>query len=269
IFAAGTLVSREELKAQIDHLVPDDPSTPKNDAPWASSPFLTALAKAGSSYNWVSNICIACFITSAASAASAEVFISARCLFFLAEAGHAPAFFGAVLPKKTEGVKDNRAVVPWVGVLATVGFATLSWLCVRPGDNAMSEMEKAWVGNLFTYLRFWKGTCHKKNRIKYKAEIERILENRAIGQPYLFCAVFPDDPEKFSRYQVLKFITTYLPIPVFMIVLFGYKLICQTEMISAEDMNFSGVAGMDLDEKEPEEKRPTTFWGRVWWILVK
>lgn len=87
--------------------------------------------------------------------------------------------------------------------------------------------------------------------------------------PLTLDAVFPDDPSKFSRYQVLKFITTYLPIPIFMIVLFGYKLVCQTEMIRAEDMNFSGVAGMDLDEKEPEEKRPTTFWGRVWWILVK
>lgn len=53
VFAAGTLVPRDELKAQMDHLIPADPSTPKNDAPWASSPFLTALAKAGSSYNWV------------------------------------------------------------------------------------------------------------------------------------------------------------------------------------------------------------------------
>lgn len=85
-----------------------------------------------------------CFVTSAASAASAEVFISARYLYFLAKAGHAPAFLGAVWPKpkSQNGATDNRAVVPWVGVLITVGFAGLSWLCVRPGDNTMSEMEK-------------------------------------------------------------------------------------------------------------------------------
>lgn len=86
-----------------------------------------------------------CFVTSAASAASAEVFISARYLYFLAKAGHAPAFLGAVWPKKPKGQHgaiDNRPVVPWVGVLITVVFSGLSWLCVRPGDNTMSEMEK-------------------------------------------------------------------------------------------------------------------------------
>lgn len=69
------------------------------------------------------------------------MFISARYLYFLAKAGHAPAAFGSVWPN-TEEAKRKRAVVPWVGVLTTVAFATLSWLCVRPGDNTESEMEK-------------------------------------------------------------------------------------------------------------------------------
>lgn len=48
-------------------------------------------------------------------------------------------------PKKPENEdddKEDRAVVPWVAVLATVGFSTLSWLCVRPGDNTMSDIER-------------------------------------------------------------------------------------------------------------------------------
>ncbi|KAG8912862.1 hypothetical protein FRC01_004857 [Tulasnella sp. 417] len=145
VFVAGTLVPREVLQAQMDHINPDDPNSPENDAPWASSPFLTALHRAGSKYNWVANLCIACFITSAASAASTEVFLSARYLYFLAKAGHAPKFFGAVWPN-TEEAKQKGAIVPWVGVLFTVAFATMSWLCVRPGDNTKSEMEK--VGSL-------------------------------------------------------------------------------------------------------------------------
>ncbi|KAG8973536.1 hypothetical protein FRC05_008707 [Tulasnella sp. 425] len=313
IFVAGTLVPLDVLKAQMEHLIPSDPSSPRNDAPWASSPFLTALARAGSNYNWVANICMVCFVTSAASAASTEVFISARYLYFLAKAGHAPAFFGAVWPKKPENEDDDmegRAVVPWVGVLATVGFSTLSWLCVRPEGNMMSDMERtfiqiesmttsaclqAWVGTLFTYLRFWRGTCHSENKKKFKDEIKRIRENRAVGQPFwaiysfTVCTAvllfngwslfnqknakwvifYPDDPATFSKYQVLRFITTYAPIPVFILVLFGYKLICQTAMIRAHEMDFSGVAGMDLDETEPVEKRPETFWGRVWWVLAK
>ncbi|KAG8937576.1 hypothetical protein FRC00_003814 [Tulasnella sp. 408] len=317
VFVAGTLVPVEVLKAQMDHINPDDPNSPENDAPWASSPFLTALHRAGSKYNWVANLCIACFVTSAASAASTEVFLSARYLYFLAKAGHAPKFFGAVWPN-TEEAKQKGAIVPWVGVLTTVAFATMSWLCVRPGDNTKSEMEKtflqvesmttsaclqvrtelrttalppkikflfiqAWVGTLFTYIRFWWGTRHPKNRRDYGREIERIKENRAWGQPFVrhndtpranpaYANALPvpnysGEQSGFSNDQVLKFITTYAPIPIFILALFGYKLICQTTMRRAMDMNFSGVAY--VEGSTPVEGRPESLWGRVWWTLVK
>ncbi|KIO28112.1 hypothetical protein M407DRAFT_22733 [Tulasnella calospora MUT 4182] len=307
VFVAGTLVPREVLQAQMEHINPDDPNSPENDAPWASSPFLTALHRAGSSYNWIANLCIACFITSAASAASTEVFLSARYLYFLAKAGHAPAFFGAVWPD-TQEARRKGAVVPWVGVLTTVAFATMSWLCVRPGENTESEMEKtflqiesmttsaclqAWVGTLFTYIRFWWGTRHPKNRRDYGKEIERIKENRAWGQPFwatysftvcsailifngwslfnqknaVWVIYYSGEQSGFSNDQVLKFITTYAPIPIFILALFGYKLICQTTMRRAMDMNFSGVAYPE--GSTPVEVKPESLWGRVWWTLVK
>ncbi|KAG9022422.1 hypothetical protein FS837_006369 [Tulasnella sp. UAMH 9824] len=307
VFVAGTLVPVDVLKAQMEHINPDDPNSSENDAPWASSPFLTALQRAGSKYNWVANLCIACFVTSAASAASTEVFLSARYLYFLAKAGHAPKFFGAVWPN-TEEAKQKGAIVPWVGVLTTVAFATMSWLCVRPGDNTKSEMEKtflqvesmttsaclqAWVGTLFTYIRFWWGTRHPKNRRDYGKEIERIKENRAWGQPFwaiysftmctailifngwslfnqknaVWVIYYSGEQSGFSNDQVLKFITTYAPIPIFILALFGYKLICQTTMRRAMDMNFSGVAY--VEGSTPVEVRPESLWGRVWWTLVK
>ncbi|KIO27521.1 hypothetical protein M407DRAFT_23211 [Tulasnella calospora MUT 4182] len=130
VFVAGTLVPRELLNA-LKLINPDGPNSPD------LSPFLIVLKRAGSSYNWIRYLCIACFITSAASVASIEVFISARYLYFLAKAGHAPAFFGA-----------------------------------------------AWIGTLFTYIRFWWGTRHPENQQKYRKEIKRIKENRAWGQPF-------------------------------------------------------------------------------------
>ncbi|KAG9011071.1 hypothetical protein FRB90_007505 [Tulasnella sp. 427] len=244
VLVAGTLVPREVLKQQIDHLIPEDPSSAQNNAPWASSPFLTAFQGAGSKYNWLANICVVCFITSAASAASAEVFISARYLYFLAKAGHAPAILGAVWPapkaRQTEDDSDgDAAVVPWAGVLATVGFASLSWLRVRPGDDSMSELEKVFVQ----------------------------IEGMALSACLL--VYYPGDPATFPKFQIIRFVTSYAPIPFFIIMLFGYKFIWQKEMVRAHEMDFSGVAGMDLDKTEPVEKRPTKFWARVWWILVK
>ncbi|KAG9018850.1 hypothetical protein FRB90_008963 [Tulasnella sp. 427] len=355
IFFAGTLVPLDVLKNQMDHLNPDDPNSPKNDAPWASSPFITALLRAGSKDYFIADLCMACFVASAASAASAEVFIGARYLYFLAEARHAPRFMGAVWSRKPKPLQSATAtnvgngggegqplasttvehdeahqsteaggrqqilkssasgghagaVVPWVGVLATVCFASLSWLCVRPNGDTMTGVERtflqvesmttsaalqAWIGTLFTYLRFWRGTSLKDVEDTYPKEIARIKEVRARGQPFwaiysfTVCVLillfngwslfnpqnadwvifYSGDPAKFYTYETVRFVTTYAPIPLFILVLFGYKLVCQTRMIRAKEMNFSGVA--KVESCKPVEEAPKDFWGRVWWILVK
>lgn len=109
-------------------------------------------------------------------------------------------------------------------------------------------------------------------------------QERHLGHLYVDTSVYPEqsftdsstyyqvwkgDPATFDRYHVAQFITTTVPIPLLMLVVFGYKLICQTTMIRAKDMNFSGVAGMDVRSTTPVEEQPTDFWGRIWWILVK
>lgn len=83
-------------------------------------------------------------MTSAASAASTEVFIASRYLFFLAEAGHAPKIFGAVRPKSLKERQKGKSV-PVVGVIMTVGFATLSFMAMRPGPNTMGGPEKVLI----------------------------------------------------------------------------------------------------------------------------
>lgn len=44
---------------------------------------------------------------------------------------------------------------------------------------------QAWIGSLFTYLRFYKGTNDYRNKARYPKEIQRIKENRAWGQPFV------------------------------------------------------------------------------------
>ncbi|KAG8896238.1 hypothetical protein FRB99_008990 [Tulasnella sp. 403] len=303
IFAAGTLVSPAALAKH--PINPNDPRSPEDDAPWHASPFLVAFAQAGKRYDWVTNVCVVMFIASAASAASSVVFISSRYLYWLAKAGHAPRFLGAIYPD-TDEAKANGAVVPVWGVATTLGFATLSFMCMRPSVNTMSNVEKvykwisamsgsacllAWIGTLFTYIRFWKGTRNPLNKGKYPREIARILEVRAWGQPFwaiysfFVCSLIlvfngwslfnskvgkwviyhSNDQGIYQRDQVLKFLTTYLPIPVLMLLIFWYKLINQTTMRRSFDMDFSGVA---FPDPTPREQKPTGFWRRVWWFLV-
>lgn len=83
----------------------------------------------------LTNLLVACIITSAASAASSEVFIASRYLFFLAEAGHAPKFLGTVWPKDPAQRLEGRSV-PVYGVLVTTAFASLSFMCMNTAGEA-------------------------------------------------------------------------------------------------------------------------------------
>ncbi|KAG9022007.1 hypothetical protein FRB95_001000 [Tulasnella sp. JGI-2019a] len=304
VFIAGTLVPASSLATH--SIDPTNPASPEDNAPWDGSAFLIALNHASKSYKVLTNLFIACIMTSAASAASTEVFIASRYLFFLAEAGHAPKFLGTVWPKNQEQRMRGKSV-PVVAVVLTTMFAMLSFMCMRPGANTMGGAEKvfkwiysmvaaaclqAWVGTLYTYLRWYQGTEDSRIKRKFPREIARIKENRSWGQPYLaifaisMCGLVivfngwssfhsgvwviyksPSDNRSFSKDQVIKFVTTYLPIPMLLLLVFGYKLINQTTMTDIADMDFSGVS-YEGDGGEVEEKKPTTWWGRIAWFLV-
>lgn len=305
IIIVGTVVPRSAVvPPKID---PSNPNSPTSGAPWAKSPFLVALIRAGASYNWATNLAVALIMTSAASAASTEIFLSTRYLFYLAKAGHAPSVFAKVWPN-TERAKKDGDVVPWVGVLITVGFSSLSFMAMRPYENVAGTPEKvfswissmsssaylqSWVGTLFTYVRFWRGTKVQKSMYEY--EIKLIERNRAWGQPFwaiyslVMCClillfngwslfntkngrwvifVTPDSPP-FPKDQVMKFVTNYLPLPTLILLLFGYKFIKQSAMVRANGMDFRGVCDPDNHFADwKEEKPPTTFWGKVWFFLV-
>ncbi|KIO28098.1 hypothetical protein M407DRAFT_243167, partial [Tulasnella calospora MUT 4182] len=228
-------------------------------------------------------------------------------MHYLAKAGHAPRIFAKVWPN-TERAKKEGVVVPWVGVLVTVGFSALSFMAMRPYVDVASHPEKiftwissmsssaylqSWVGTLFTYVRFWRGTKVQKSMYEY--EIRIIERNRAWGQPFwaiysltMCCLILvfngwslfntkngrwvifvtPDSPP-FPKDQVFKFITNYLPLPSLMLLIFGYKFIKQSAMVRAKNMDFRGVCDPDNHLADwKEEKPPTTFWGKVWFFLV-
>ncbi|KAG8863340.1 hypothetical protein FRB96_008832 [Tulasnella sp. 330] len=302
VFIAGTLVPASSLNPSKKL---DLPGSPEDDAPWDGSAFLLALSHSSHGYKVLTNLFVAGIMTSAASAASTEVFIASRYLFFLAEAGHAPKFLGTVWPKDPRQRRKGKSV-PVFGVLVTTAFASLSFMCMRPGANTAGGAEQvfkwitsmvaaaclqAWIGTLYTYLRWWQGTEDSRNKHRFEKEIKRIKENRAWGQPYLaifslsMCGLIlifngwssfktgvwviyhSDTAPPFSKNQVVKFVTTYLPIPLLLLLVFGYKLINQTTMTGIADMDFSGVA-YEGDGGQVEEKRPTSLWGRIVWFLV-
>ncbi|KAG8992140.1 hypothetical protein FRB94_011941 [Tulasnella sp. JGI-2019a] len=333
VFIAGTLRP------------PTSSTTP--DQPWVSSSFWLAMHEKAGGYTIIAHLLVVCFLVSALSAAAVDVYMSTRILSFLAAAGHAPKWLGLVYRKKH--TKGPATVIPWVGLITSLGFAALSFLFMAPpgkyvnGDPTLDGVTEApgqpynqtlldscdrWnstmplnrtkeevffehlvginqsaylqaiIGTLFTYLRFYYGTKYKENEGVYRRQIKRIKENRSRGQPYLalsalcLCVfillsrgwtcfrlpgggrwhIYTPVPDQDIHWQnadqANSFLVTYLPPPILLLLVFGYKLVKRSRMTSYKDMDFSDVVFPAEDTEEPEPLK-SDRWGRLRWILMK
>ncbi|GJE92572.1 amino acid permease-domain-containing protein [Phanerochaete sordida] len=83
--------------------------------------------------------------------------------------------------------------------------------------------------------------------------------------------VIDEEPKEYPSEQrptdpVSNFLASYVPIPFFFLLLFGYKLIYQTRMISLDEMDFSRV---NVDEDAQHDPEYTSPLARVLgWLLV-
>ncbi|OCH92807.1 hypothetical protein OBBRIDRAFT_790817 [Obba rivulosa] len=153
---------------------------------------------------------------------------------------------------------------------------------------------QSWIGMLFTYIRWFKGTVYAEERNrrrgdesqeKVMSQIDLIKKNRHKGQPYLawyafsMCtlilltsgwsvfinsnwhiALVDGDPPPshapgtFITDPVPIFLSSYIPLPIFVLLALGYKLIKQTRFIRTEDMDFSGDGAerVEVPDGEPQ-----------------
>jgi amino acid transporter len=226
----------------------------------SQSPFVIAARRAG--IQAVPSIINAAVLTSAWSAGNSNMLGGSRILFGLAMHGHAPKFFTRV----------NRFGAPYVavaliGVFMGLGYLTLSdsastaftWL----QDIVSISTLVNWMCICIIYLRFQYG-CRKQGIDRH-----RELPWAAPLQPYLtwFALVlftlllFTGGYSTFMRghWDTETFISSYLNIPIILVLYFGYKLWGRTAIIPLEDIPIRPFIQVYRDEPEPEPKR------RTWW----
>jgi yeast amino acid transporter len=58
-----------------------------------------------------------------------------------------------------------------------------------------------------------------------------------------------------------SFVTTYFPIPFFLVLFAGYKLVKKTKTVTYEEMDFVSGSSFDLAEEEDTEKK--SFWKKL------
>lgn len=233
----------------------------------ASSPFVIAIRNGG--IKILPSIINAVILTSAWSSGNSLFYAATRVLYAAALDGKAPAILAW-----------ERFGVPYLCVAVTTVFGLLVYLNV---SNSGAEVF-FWFSNLsgvgaliiwasvsFTYLRFY--YC-----LRYNGIDRNTLPFKSPLQPYLayfsfcFCtivAVFNGFDAFFpGRFSAKSFLPPYINIPIFLVLIFGYKFIKKSKYVKYSEMDlWSGKAEIDRLESTWPIIQPRNWLERIWfWI---
>lgn len=244
----------------------NDPKITRNAQPGtaAASPFVIAIQNAG--IKGLDHVVNACLLTSAWSAASSDLYTSSRALYGLSISGSAPRIFS----------KTSKNGLPWPALTVSVLLSFLAYM------NVSSDSSKVfgWFANLTSVcgLITWTGISIAYLRFYYAIKAQNIdrksLPFTSIVQPFAgwYVLVATTIIIFFSGFSVFlegnwntaNFVTNYLPIAVFVVLFFGYKLIVRSKLIPLTEVDLiSGIREIEY-EAEQDDAVPTGFWDKFW-----
>ncbi|KAF5576975.1 amino acid transporter AAT family [Fusarium pseudocircinatum] len=234
----------------------------------AASPWVIAIQRA--SIPALPSIINAVILSSALSSGNAFLYTGSRYLLALASNGHAPKIL----------LKTTKAGNPIYCVTATSVFSLLTYLSVSSGPNQIF----LWFQSLSTMctLLTWSSICvaylHFHGALKANHIDRRALVHRAPFQPYgtivvlaffLIIIVFNGFAVFFpGNWDVYNFVTAYVGIPIFLVLLFGFKLLKRTHWLPSSERDlYTGKAEIDALDEIWEDDKPKNFWQKIWnWI---
>lgn len=223
----------------------------------AASPFVVAISNAGiKTLPGILNGAVLIFVFSAA---NSDLYIASRTLFGLAHEGKAPKIF----------TRTDKRGVPIYALGLSVLFCLLAFLGVNTDSytvfgyfvNLVTMFGLlTWISILISHICFVRARKAQgipDTALAYKAPlgipgsvgalIFSILIAFFKGFP-LFCYKILT---KGKGFDTSTFVTTYLGIPLFIIMYFGHKILMKSAVIPPEDVDlYSGKARIDAEEAE-------------------
>ncbi|KAF2711201.1 hypothetical protein K504DRAFT_375446 [Pleomassaria siparia CBS 279.74] len=219
----------------------------------AKSPFVIAIKTAG--IPALPSIVNAVLLTSTWSAGCADLFVSSRALYGLYARGYAPSFVGKV---RSDGL-------PWVAVTIGAVFALVSFMAGSKGSAGtvfgyFANMTAicgiiSWSCILFTSIRWQKGLKAQgidRNTLAYKAPFQPYLSYYGMSICILVL-IFGGFTAFLGTFDTSSFITTYFSIPVFLVLVFGYKFWKKSKFIKYEDMDFKTGSSSTIPVEPPKQ----------------
>ncbi|KAH7009485.1 amino acid permease/ SLC12A domain-containing protein [Ilyonectria destructans] len=233
----------------------------------ARSPWVIGIQKAGIS--GLPSIINAVILSSAISAANEWLFAGSRYLYALAQDGKTPKVFAYC----------SKAGIPWVCVFFTAAVLCLTFLNVSNAGSTVFNWFSSItaIANCFTwgsvsisYLQFHKALKAQnisRDSLPYKAPLQPYATYVALAF-FAMVILFSGFPVFVDGFNVQGFVTSYINIPFFLTLSFGYKLIKKTKIRNPIEVDLhSGKAEIDMLEGLWEEEHPKHIFGKIWnWI---
>lgn len=210
----------------------------------ALSPFTLLYEKAG--FAFAASIMNAVILTAILSAGNSGMYSSTRMLFDMARKGSAPKIFARLDPRG----------VPMNALYATTAIAALCFLTTFFGEqevfNWLLNMSGmcgfiVWLGIAISHYRFRKGYLaqgYKLEDLAYRAKFFPFAPWFA----FILCAivVLGQNYQDVLAGQWMGVLSTYISIPLFLAIWFGYKWKKKTKLVSYQEMD---VQPMKLDQE--------------------
>ena len=210
----------------------------------ALSPFTLLYEKAG--FAFVASIMNAVILTAILSAGNSGMYSSTRMLFDMSRKGSAPKMFARLDPRG----------VPMNALYATTAIAALCFLTTFFGEqevfNWLLNMSGmcgfiVWLGIAISHYRFRKGYLaqgYKLEDLAYRAKFFPFAPWFA----FILCAivVLGQNYQDVLAGQWMGVLSTYISIPLFLAIWFGYKWKKKTKLVSYQEMD---VQPMKLDQE--------------------
>ena len=215
----------------------------------SASPFVVAIENAGIKVlPQIINAAILLFIFSAS---NSDLYIATRTLYGMSVNGKAPKFFS----------KTNRMGVPYFALGFSSLFCALAYLNCSANSakvfgyfvNVVSILGLlTWICILVTHIYFMRALKAQgidRDTLVYKAPFQPYGSYISLG----FCiliALIKNFTAFVFEFDKTSFITGYIGIPVFLALLFGYKIIMKTKGIPPAEADLHSLK--DIIDREEE-----------------
>ncbi|EEP78936.1 hypothetical protein UREG_03782 [Uncinocarpus reesii 1704] len=201
------------------------------------------------------NGCILVFVFSAS---NSDLYIATRTIYGLAREGKAPRILA----------RTDRRGVPIYALALSSAFALLAFMNVSDDSKTIFGYFVnlvtifgllTWISILVTHIYFVRARKAQnvpETSLAFKAPL-------GVGGSYFACAfcilisltksydVFVHNPKKYGNFDYKNFITAYLGIPLYLIMIFGYKLVTKCKGVKPEEADlWTGKDAIDREEQE-------------------